>query len=185
MAHSVELLNEAKRKFITGHPEESIDMLTKAEKEGCNPVLINLSKGAAYISLQNFDEAIENFDHVLGIDVENERAYYYRGIAYLNKGNFDMAIMDLSRSIMKNNRRGAAFLARGMAYAEIGKEEEAIGDFKTAVSLSSVEVENFGQLYGNTRTLFDKSMALLEGDRGPWRLVLTQEEIDKLKKWMN
>ena len=31
---------------------------------------------------------LTDFTHVLGIDDDNERAYFYRGVAYLNKGEF-------------------------------------------------------------------------------------------------
>ena len=185
MTQNIEFLNEAKRLFMTGHPEESIEILSKAEKKGCNPVLINLSRGAAYLNLKKFEKAIENFDHVLGIDTDNERAYYYRGLAYLNKGNLDLAEKDFSRSINLNRQRGATYLARGMTYAGLGKEEEAIRDFKTAVAFSMIEVENFAHMHGNTRTLYDKTMALLEGERGPWRYVLNDDEVGKLKKWLN
>ena len=39
-------------------------------------------------------------------------------------------------------------------------------------------------MFGENRTLFGKNMALLEGERGPWSIVLNKNEVDKLKKWI-
>jgi len=177
--------NEARHLFVNGKFKESIGLFTKAFEEGDESIMLLLSRGAAYIRMEDFDRAIADFSSALKLDPHNERASYYRGLAYLNKGNFEKAADDLNRAIALNPERGTAFLARGLSKAELGREEEAINDFKAAVAHSAAEVEEFGHLYGNTRTLFDKSMALLEGERGPWSIVLTKEEIDKLKKWMD
>jgi hypothetical protein len=32
--------------------------------------------------------------------------------------------------------------------------------------------------------MFEKSMALLEGERGPWSIVLDEIEVEKIKKWI-
>ena len=160
-----ELLIEAKSMFATGHPMESIELFTKAEKEGCNPVTVYLSR-------------------VLEIDTDNERAFYFRGIAHLKNGKYPNAVDDLSTSITFNHERGAAFFARGMAFAELDHTDESLRDFKTAIAFSNKEVEGFASLFGENRTLFGKSMALLEGERGPWSIVMNEDEVNKLKKWI-
>lgn len=178
------LLQEAKSLFASGHPAESIDYFTKAEEQGCNPVTVFLSRGAAYISIGKYKEAIEDFNRVLESDADNERALYYRGVARMNIRKFEEAVDDLTRSIGINHERGVAFLARGLALAELDREEEAVRDFKTATVFSNVEVESFMNQFGNNRTLFGKSMALLEGERGPWKYVLNEQEVEKVKKWL-
>ena len=179
-----EFLNEAKSMFATGHPMESIELFTKAEKEGCNPVTVYLSRGAAFLTVDELDKSIDDFNRVLEIDPDNERAFYYRGIAYLKKGEFHNAVDDLSTSITFNHDRGAAFFARGLAYAELDHTDESLRDLKTAIAFSNKEVEGFASLFGENRTLLDKSMALLEGERGPWSIVMNEDEVNKLKKWI-
>jgi hypothetical protein len=49
------------------------------------------------------------------------------------------------------------------------------------ITFSNQEVERFANLFGENRTLFDRSIALLEGERGPWSIVLTEDEVNKLK----
>ncbi len=181
---SNELLLEAKSMFATGHPSESIELFNKAEEEGCNPVTVYLSRGAAYLTIGELDKSINDFNRALGIDTDNERALFYRGIAHFRKGEFDKAIDDLTGSITINHERGAAFFARGLAYAELDRTDESLRDLKTAIAFSNKEVEGFANLFGETRTLFAKSMALLEGERGPWSIVMNEDEVNKLKKWI-
>ena len=181
---SNELLHDAQSKFATGLPRESIDLFTRAEEEGCNPVTIYLSRGAAFLTVGELDRAIEDFNRVLKIDADNERAFYYRGIAHLRKSEFKEAVDDLSISISFNHERGAAFFARGLAYGELERTDESLRDLKTAIAFSNREVEGFTNLFGENRTLFGKSMALLEGERGPWSIVMNDDEVNKLKKWI-
>ena len=178
-----ELLTEAKSMFATGHPQESISLFTKAGEEGCNPVPVHLNRGAAYLTIGELEKSIDDFNRVLAIDSDNERAFYYRGIAYLQQGRYSEAVNDLSKSIAINHERGAAFFARGLAYAELDRTEESLRDLKTAIAFSNREVEGFANMFGANRTLFDKSMALLEGERGPWSIVMNEDEVNKLKKW--
>lgn len=179
-----ESFEEGKKLFATGHAKESIDYFTKAKDEGCNPVNVYLSRGAAYLNVGNLDEAVADFSRVLDIDNDNERALYYRGIVQLSRSNYEEAIEDLNRAIKLNKERGAAFLARGLAYGELGKDDEARRDLKTAVSFSDIEVENFVHQFGSHRTMFEKTMMLLEGERGPWKIVFDEAEANKLKKWL-
>jgi tetratricopeptide (TPR) repeat protein len=179
-----ELLHEAKTLFATGHPKESIELFTKAEEQGCNPVTTYLSRGAAYLTIGELDKSLDDFDRVLEIDADNERAYYYRGLVHLQKGDFKKALSDLSTLISFNHDRGAAFFARGLAYAELDRTDESLRDLKTAIAFSNKEVESFANLFGENRTLFGKSMALLEGERGPWSIVMNEDEVNKLKKWI-
>jgi len=102
----------------------------------------------------------------------------------IDKRDYEHALEDLDHSIALNPERGTAFLARGLTKTELGCEEDAAVDFKAAVAYSDVESSSFAHSFGNTRTLLEKSMALLEGERGPLRYVLTDAEIKKLEKWI-
>ncbi len=183
--NAMSLLNEGKMRFIAGHPEESIELFSKAAEEGCNPVAVYMNRGAALMVMKMYREAETDFDRVLENDADNERALYYRGIAHMAAGSYDEAIADLNASIARDHNRGVAFLARGIAYAETGREEEAIADFKNATVLSNVEIEGFMNMFGTNRSQFGRTLALLEGDRGPWKMVLNDEEVEKLKTWLD
>ena len=179
------LLNEGKMRFVSGLPEESIGLFSKAAEEGCNPVTVYLNRGAALIALKRYQEAEDDFDRVLAIDTDNERALYYRGIAHMLTGAYDEAITDLTGALQRNHNRGVAFFARGIANAEVGREDAAVDDFRNAAVLSNVEVEGLMNLYGTNRSQFHRTLALLEGDRGPWKMVLNDSEVERLKQWLH
>jgi len=181
---TTELFREAQNLLVDGNLKESIDMFTRAHDEGYDPVRTYLSRGAAYLKSEEYDKAIDDFSAVIALDPANGRGYYYRGIALMDKGDFEHALEDLDHAIVLNHELGTAFLARGLAKSGLGCEEDAASDFKVAVAYSDVEASSFAHTFGNTHTLFEKSMALLEGERGPLRIVLTPAEINKLDRWM-
>ena len=178
------LFREGKERFAAGHPDQSIEFFSKAAAEGCNPVAVYLNRGTAYMSTAHYREAEGDFSLILGIDTDNERAHYYRGVTRLVLGDYKGAVKDLTASLTINHERGVSFLARGIALAELGREDEAVRDFKTATVFSNVEVEGFMNLYGNNRSQFNRSLSILEGDRGPWKAVMTEQEVDKLRNWL-
>ncbi|MBI5559537.1 MAG: tetratricopeptide repeat protein [Deltaproteobacteria bacterium] len=181
---TTELFHEAQTLFIDGQLKESIEKFTRAHDEGYDPVRSYLSRGVAYLKTGEYDKAIDDFTAVLELEPDNDRGYYYRGIAFLDEGDYECALEDLNHAITMNRERGTAFLARGLAKSQLGREEEAVRDFKSAVVYSDVEVGSFANTFGSNHTLFERSMALLEGERGPLRIVLTAEEVKKLEKWM-
>jgi tetratricopeptide (TPR) repeat protein len=184
MQENEKLFLEGKKIFAAGHPKQSIELFTQAEIGGYNPVHVYLNRGAAYLALGELDESIRDFTRVLDCDTDNERAYYYRGVTHLKKGEYEEAIADLSQSISRNKDRGAAFFTRGLTHVKLNHKDESLQDLKTAVALSNQEVERFTNQFGGNSTMSDKSMVLREGELGPWAKVLNEEEMERLKKWM-
>ncbi|MFO7606680.1 MAG: tetratricopeptide repeat protein [Desulfurivibrionaceae bacterium] len=179
-----EMFEKGQELFARNKFDESAEMFTKAMDEGYDPVIAHLSIGAAYLNNGKIDEAMHEFSQVVEIDKDNDRAYFYRGIAYMNKGDFPCAVADLSHSISLNGDRPLAFLARGVARAEAGKDDEAVEDFKQVAAYSEVERKSFENLFGSTMTSFDRTRALLEGERGPLSQVLKAEDLERLKMWL-
>lgn len=177
-----ELFEKGQQCFLEKKFKESRDFFGKALAEGYDPIRGHLSIGAAYLHEQQFDEAMHEFSQVIELDKENDRAHYYRGIAYMKKRDFPCAIADLNRSIKTNRKRPASYFARAIAEAEAGREEEAIEDFKRVAAASKVEVSEFTNLFGSTMTLFDRSMALLEGS--PLNKGLNEAETARLRQWI-
>lgn len=175
---------KGQKAFVIGDHEASFNMFDKALEEGYEPIKTLLSRGAAYINIEDYDKALQDFDRVLEMDGNNERAYYYRGVTKLKKGQFQQAAEDLDHTLALNPERGAAFFARGIARAELDREDQAIADFKQAVAYSHVETERFLNMFGSDRTAFQRSMALLQGERGPLTRMLNTTEIEKLKRWI-
>jgi hypothetical protein len=82
-----------------------------------------------------------------------------------------------------NQERSTAFLARGLAHAELDHIDESLQDLKRAIAFPDFEDMKSDNLFGENRTLFVKSMALLKGNRGPWSTVMTEDEVNILREW--
>ena len=177
-------LREAKILFASGKPRESICSFTSALAEGADPRIIGLSRGAAYMALQQYDNAIQDFTMVLDTDTHNERALYFRGVARVALGEFTEAIDDLTRSLVQNHNRGIAYLARGLAYAELGEEKDAALDFNSAAAFSSAEVDSFLHIFTNHKSQLNKTMTMLNKQSAPWKALLTEDEAEKIKNWL-
>ena len=137
----------------------------------------------AHLKIGELDEALADFSEAVSLGDNPGRAYFYRGIAQLNKGSFQEAVADLTESIRLDSKRGAAFLARGLAYSELGHQQEAETDLQTAYALNNTEIGSFMDEYAISRNMFERSMALFDGDRGPWKIVLTDDEVIRMNEW--
>lgn len=175
-------LQEGKILFASGRPAASIPLFTAALDQGADPLVIGLSRGAAYIALQRYGEAKEDFSLAIEADRHNERAYYYRGIAEVALGEYHSAIDDLTRSLVQNHGRGIAHLARGIAYAELGQEKDAELDFNSASAFTKAELESFLKVFDNHPGQRDKTLAMLKRQSAPWKALLTEAEADWLSK---
>ncbi|MCK5286600.1 MAG: tetratricopeptide repeat protein [Thermodesulfovibrionia bacterium] len=179
-----ELFREAQNLFIEGKHKESIESFTKAIDEGEHTEIAYLSRGVAYLQTKERDSAIADFSKAMDLNKKNHRAYYYRGISYMLKKDFEKAIQDFDRCIGLNSDNAAAFFARGTAYAELGKDDEAAKNLKTALINSEAALQGFADTFGVLRTQFDKSLALMTGERKPPSVELSGKETETLKKWL-
>lgn len=176
-----ELFQQAQRLFMEGKHRESIDKFTEALKAGFEPGITYLSRGAAYLKLNEPDKAIEDFTLGIESDPEKANAYYYRGAAHMAKDEYEKAIADMNCAIELKPDHRAAIFARGMAEVSLGKKEEGAADIKTAMSHAEAAVQGFADAYG-WRTQVEKVIAALEGERRPETMVLSDEEMRTLKK---
>jgi len=182
MSNAEAILTEAKKLFMAGMHANCIEYFTRAEALGADPIVSRLSRGAAYVSINEYDKAIQDFNRVLELSPDMERAHYFRGVAYMNKGFFNEATKDLSRAIELNCERGDTFFARGLALAEQGKKEESVRDLKTAIAFTSFEVERFARTFRNNPDLHGKSLAMLEGKKDSRAMVMNADDMAKLRK---
>lgn len=181
---TTELFKEGQALFIEGKTKESIKNFTMALKAGYDTYASHLSRGVAYLQLNETDKAIDDFNFVIKSKSNNERAFYYRGVAYMINGEYNCAVTDLSHAIELNPGRGIAFFTRGISLAELGREKEASEDFKTAILHADIEIQKFADSFGILRTKFEKYFALLEGERGPVTKVLKDEDVESIKNWI-
>jgi len=175
-------LRDAKLYFASGSIEKSIEAFDKAESTGCDLSEVCLSRGAAKMALGLYKDAKEDFNRVVSINKDSERAYYFRGIAHAALCEYEKAIQDLTQSLIRNNNRGIAHLVRGLAYSELGQDTDAVLDFNSASAFSEAELRSFKQLFGEKKTPFMNTKALLAKENAPWNNLLDKESVERLRK---
>jgi tetratricopeptide (TPR) repeat protein len=108
-------------------------------------------RGDTRIRLQEYPEAITDFNRSLELMPQDRPSRVGRGIARLWLGDSSAAIDDLSTAITTSqtaDRVSAwAYRARGLAYASLGEASEAIADYRAYLELSPTASDR-GQVEG-------------------------------------
>ena len=147
---------KGQRALIRGNLEECAMMLTEALKREYEPVKTLLSRGATYLITHDLTRALRDFDYVLEIDGNNERAFYYRAITHLRKNEHRQAIGDLDEALSRNPHRGAAYFARGVAWTMLDRQDKAVADFERAVALADSETQSYLNILGSDPELLGR-----------------------------
>lgn len=177
-----ELFDSGQRLFMKGKYRESIEKFTKTLQAGHEPGMVCLSRGVAYLKINERDEAIKDFDRAIENDGGNASAFHYRGTAYMLKEDYARAVADFSRAIEIHPGHRAAILARGVSYVNMGRTEEGSRDIKRAMVYAEAAMQWFSGMYGWRRQL-DKVIAAMKGERHD-EADLTEKEIETLKAWL-
>jgi tetratricopeptide (TPR) repeat protein len=106
-----------------------------------------LGRANAYRELQRYDEAIVDYNTVIGIAAEGEMAnvdpsleaaYYGLGRIALNQGRPADAIDPLTRALAIMRTDADALNAIGVAYIQTGQAEKAVEPLRTTIALVPV-----------------------------------------------
>ena len=97
--------------------------------------LIYNHRGAAYVALGNYNQAIEDYDRAIEIRPGYVDAYNNRGSAYKGLGNYRRAIEDYDRAIEIRPGYVDAYNNRGNAYIALGNYKQAIEDYGRAIEI--------------------------------------------------
>jgi tetratricopeptide (TPR) repeat protein len=153
-----DLFRTGQKLFIQGKHKESIKYFTKSIEAGAKTEITFLSRGVAFLKLQQTEKAIIDFTNVIELNGNNFRAYFYRGIANMANENFGEAIKDFDVAVKLQSDAGAAYFARGTAYAHIGNREEAGRNIKTAMNCPESALTRFesnnGRFYPGCNSTF-------------------------------
>ena len=129
--------------LINGNFEKSIESLTEVLKLDPSHKLALISRGSAFLKLNNIDEAIRDFNRVLEIDPDYARAYHLRGVARENNQDYENALSDISKAIDLDPEYGAAFYSRATLLTKLKREDEALDDIQMVQFLTNRNIETF------------------------------------------
>src|SRR5215471_6865576 len=89
-----------------------------------------------YYERGQYDRAIEDYNHVIGLNPNHADAFSNRGVAYARKGDYDRAVENYDEAIRLNPKHAAALYGRGNAYRRKGDYDRAIENYDEAIRLN-------------------------------------------------
>jgi len=129
--------------FVNHDYGQSIRNLSQALELDPAFTLAYKSRGAAYLRLDKTEEAIADFNTVIGIDSGNARAYHLRGLAYEKTGENDKALHDFNKALELRSDYGAVYYSRASLNNKMGHTQQATEDIKMVTHLTEVNIETF------------------------------------------
>ena len=141
--YSKEKFEEGMADFASQNYVRSIERLSEAIKIKPDFSLALKSRGAAFLRLDKFQDAISDFTKVVEMDPENARAFHLRGLAFEKFGENDKALDDFNRAIALNPSYGAAYHSRAILHTKMGHTDMATEDIQMVAQLTEINIEAF------------------------------------------
>ncbi len=118
------------------HYEKAVRHFTNAIQQMPGVALVYNGRGLAYLSKDEPDNAIADFNKALELDQRSKEAYKGRSTVYRTKGDFDKAIDDAIKLVQLDPSDAAAYLALHLAYAGKDDFENALVSLNEAIRLN-------------------------------------------------
>ena len=119
----------------------AIDYCTAAiqsgERSDQDLLVLFKNRGLAYANKQEYDHAIEDYDHALSLGLKDSDSFYRRGLVYFQKNDFSRAIQDFDEALKLDPVNVAILQSRGWAYENKNEYQQAIRDYDRAIGLQS------------------------------------------------
>ena len=127
----------ASNKFVKErkHEEQRIRYLDRAIELKPDYARAYGRRGHAYISVRNYQRAIEDCTKAIELDPTDAWVCDNRGFAYLRLRMYQQAIQDFDRSIELDPTYAKAYHNRGYAYDGLGDHQRAVQDYNQALNL--------------------------------------------------
>ena len=132
-------------------PKKAIKYLNNAIKLEPNNAETYTKRGAAYINLGQYQQAIDDFNKAIGLKKDYPSTYNNRGAAYYSLGQYQQAIDDFNKAIQLKPDSADAYSTRGTAYLLRGNKELGCPDAKKACALGNCKSLEFAKANGYCR----------------------------------
>ncbi|OPH10107.1 tetratricopeptide repeat protein [Cylindrospermopsis raciborskii] len=101
----------------------------------CHDEVIYKNRADHLYQLGEYEEAVENYNQAIALNINYVDAYYQRGKIYFNRGIYEAAVDDFSMVIKTQPNYGDAYYYRGNCWLIMGNKQTASGDFKKAADI--------------------------------------------------
>ena len=95
-----------------------------------------MERGLTYITLLEYNRAINDFDEAIEFDSTNSELYFNRGYSYSALDNYEKALLDYSKAIILDSSNAKLYVNRGDLWSRAGKQQLAIFDFTEAIIIN-------------------------------------------------
>lgn len=119
-----------------------------------------LKQGHDKAEKQDYQGAIEFYNQVIKLDINNEEVYYDRGIVYLKIGNYQKSLDDFTQTLRLNDKHLKAYINRGDIYLKLGDNQGAIIDYSQALRLEPKNANIYDKIAIAYTQLGDKVTAI-------------------------
>jgi len=158
--------DDGRYELMNGNFEKSIELFSAALKSDPNHKLALLSRGSAFLKLNNVREAIEDFNRALALDPDYAKAYHLRAIAKEKDNRDESALDDLSKAIDIDPEYSAAFYSRATLLTKMKREDEALEDIEMVQHLTNKNIESFANENNIWRSQQLRLESMMESDLG-------------------
>ncbi len=127
-----------------GNFEMAVRYYTRAlwsgELEDADAAAVYYGRAFAYIQLQDYQKALEDYSELVELRPDEPAAYYNRAVTNAATGRLKAALEDYTTAIwLGYDDSYKAFFNRGTIYESQGDFENAVADFKEAYKLAPEE----------------------------------------------
>lgn len=93
--------------------------------------------GESYLLMEQYEQALQNFDRAIELDPKSTRAITHRGFTYRVMERYDEALQDFDRAIKIDPKFHFAIRYRGEVYLMLGRYDRALKDLDCAIKLNA------------------------------------------------
>ena len=132
------------------HYEKGIGHFTNAIQQMPGVALVYIGRGLAYLSNNEPDNSLTDFNKALELDRHSKEAYIGRSAVYRDKGDFDKAINDAVELVQLDPSDTAAHYALYLAYWGKDDFENATASINEAIRLKPDQFQSYfsrGDIY--------------------------------------
>jgi tetratricopeptide (TPR) repeat protein len=124
-----------------GHPDPEISIsmcsaiIQAGRARGRELATAHTERGVAYVTLLDYDRALQDFADAIRADATLAKAFANRGAVYGAKQEFEKAIDDFTRALKLEPASAHAWADRAGMYRLTGQHDEAIRDYTEAIRI--------------------------------------------------